>query len=118
MSGLPPIDSALLPADVRKAGPKAEQAYESALSFESVLTEQLTQSLTPTLTGSATGDGSDDDDGTGDDTGSGSTDAATQLTAQMLPDALSQSLTAAGGLGLARQLYDALGGAKGDGGSA
>jgi Rod binding domain-containing protein len=117
MSGLPPIDSAFLPADVRKAGPKAEQAYQSALSFESVLTEQLTQSLTSTLTGSAAGDGSDDD-GTGDDTDSSSTDAATQLTAQMLPDALSQSLTAAGGLGLARQLYDALGGAKGDGGSA
>jgi len=117
MTGLPPIDSALLPADVRKAGPKAEQTYESALSFESVLTEQLTQSLTSTLTGSAAGSDGSDDDGS-DDTDAGSTDAATELTAQMLPDALSQSITAAGGLGLANQLYQALGGAKGDGGSA
>jgi Rod binding domain-containing protein len=112
-AGLPPIDAALLPADVRRAGPKAEQAYETALSFESVLTDQLTQSLTSALAGSGSGtDGSGDDD-PGDD----STDAATELTSQMLPDALTQSLTAAGGLGLARQLYDALGGAKGDGGS-
>jgi Rod binding domain-containing protein len=112
-AGLPPLDSALLPVDVRKAGPKAEQTYETALSFESVLTEQLTQSLTSTLTGSSTGsDGSDNDGSDG-----GSTDAATELTTQMLPDALTQSLTAAGGLGLARQLYTALGGARGDGGS-
>ena len=32
-----------IPADVRKAGPKAEQLYETALSFEQVLLQQLTQ---------------------------------------------------------------------------
>ena len=37
-------------------------------------------------------------------------DATTALSAQMIPDALSQSLTASGGIGLARQLYEALGG--------
>jgi Rod binding domain-containing protein len=110
-SGLPPVDAALLPADVRKAGPQAEQTYQTALAFESVLTQQLTQQLASTLTGSSTG--SDDSD---DDSGGGS-DAATQMTAQMIPDALTQSLTASGGLGLAGQLYQALGGAKGDGGS-
>lgn len=105
MAGLPPIDAAQLPADVRKAGPKAEQTYETALAFESVLTQQLTQSLASTLETSAGGaDDSDDSD-----SGSGS-DATTELTAQMIPDALSQSLTASGGLGLARQLYESLGG--------
>ena len=97
-SSLPPISSALLPADVRKAGPKAERMYQTALAFENVLIDQLTQSLGSTLTSAGS---SDDSDG-------GSTDAATSLTAQMIPDALSQSLTASGGIGLARQLYDAM----------
>jgi Rod binding domain-containing protein len=97
-SSLPPISSALLPEDVRKAGPKAERVYQTALAFENVLVDQLTRSLGSTLT--STGGAGDSDDG--------STDAATALTAQMIPDALSQSLTASGGIGLARQLYDAM----------
>ena len=48
-NGLPPIQSALLPEDVRKAGPKAERMYQTALAFESVLIRQLTQSLGSTL---------------------------------------------------------------------
>ena len=97
MAGLPPIDAALLPADVRKAGPKAERTYQTALAFESVLTRELTQSLASTAT-----DTGDDEDGG---------DASASLTATLIPDALSQGLAASGGLGLARQLYDALGGA-------
>ena len=104
--GLPPIQSPLVPEDVRKAGPKAERLYQSALAFESVLIEQLTQSLSSTLE-------SDGGAGTSDDDGGGGGDAASTLTAQMIPDALSQSLTASGGIGLAHQLYEALGGAGG-----
>jgi Rod binding domain-containing protein len=95
---LPPIQSALLPKDVRKAGPKAERIYQTALAFESVLIQQLTKSLGSTLAG---GTGAPDND---------TADAASALTAQMIPDALSQSLTGSGGIGLARQLYEALGG--------
>jgi Rod binding domain-containing protein len=65
-----------------------------------MLDEQLAQSLTSTLQGAG-------DDGSGDGS---STDAATSLTLQMLPQALSQGIVAAGGLGLAGQLYTALGG--------
>jgi Rod binding domain-containing protein len=97
---LPPVDATVLPADVRKAGPKAEQSYRAALAFENVLIDQLTQSLGSTLEG----DGGADDDG--------SADAASSLTAQLIPDALAQSLTASGGLGLARQLYGSFGGAS------
>jgi hypothetical protein len=101
-SALPPIDSALLPADVRKAGPRAEKLYETALSFEGMLDEQLAQSLTATLQPSE-GDSSD---------GSG---GATSIELQQLPSALAQGLVANGGLGVARQLYDALKGANGSG---
>lgn len=104
---LPPIDLSLVPASVRKAGDAEVKKYQSALSFEGMLDEQLAQSLTSTLQGSS-------DDGSGDS----STDAATSLTLQMLPQALSQGIVADGGLGLAGQLYTALGGtAKIDGGA-
>ena len=105
--GLPPIQSALLPEDVRKAGPTAERLYQTAHSFESVLVDQLTQSLGSTLDSSGGSDGSD-----GSDDGSDTTDATSALTAQMLPDALTQSITASGGIGLAHQLYEALGGSR------
>ena len=80
-----------------KAGSKAQGIYQTALAFESLLIQQLTQSL-----GSALGSAGSDDAPT--------EDAASALTAQMIPDALTQSLTASGGIGLARQLYEELGG--------
>jgi Rod binding domain-containing protein len=90
---IPPVDRSLLPADVRKAGPKAEQLYETALSFEGMLDEQLAQSITDTLQSDS-----------GDDSSDGTTDVALQS----LPTAFSQGLLADGGLGIARQLYDSL----------
>ncbi|HEY1365516.1 MAG TPA: rod-binding protein [Gaiellaceae bacterium] len=98
-SSLPPIDSALLPADVRKDGAKGRELYQAALGFEQVLERQLAQALVSTT------DSSDSDsDSDSDDTGSGVTD----LYKQMLPDALSQGMAANGGLGLAPQLYESL----------
>jgi Rod binding domain-containing protein len=109
-SALPPIDQALVPAAVRKAGPAAVKTYDTALSFEGVLDQQLAQSLTDTLQGSDASDDSSSDDGSDD---SSSTDPATSLTMQMLPQALSQGLISSGGIGLANQLYQALGGPTG-----
>jgi Rod binding domain-containing protein len=88
---LPPIDRALLPADVRKAGPQAEQLYETALSFEGMLDQELAQSLTDSL---QSNDGSDD--------------PGNQVALQALPASFSQGLLQNGGLGIARQLYDSL----------
>jgi Rod binding domain-containing protein len=106
-SALPPIDQSLIPEGVRAGGTKSVQLYESALSFEGMLTQQLTQSLTDTLQPS-----SDDssDDSSGDDDPGASSDAGTSLTLSMLPQALSSALEGSGGLGLAPQLYAALGG--------
>ena len=102
---LPPIDSALIPASVRNAGPQAQKLYTAALSFEQQLTKQLAQSLTSTLQDPSAGtDGSDGSDG------SSGADSSTTMLQQMLPDALAQGMTQAGGLGLAQQLYEALGG--------
>jgi len=94
---LPPIDQSLLPGDVRAGGTKSVQLYETALAFESVLDQQLTQALTDTM---KPVDGSD-------------ADAATSMTLQLLPQALSQQLASAGGLGLAPALYRSLAAAEG-----
>jgi Rod binding domain-containing protein len=93
-----PIDTSVLPPDVRKAGPAAERLYAGALAFEQQLTQQLTQSLADSADAAGSGDGEDGDSG----------DATTSMYRQMLPDAMSQGVTAAGGLGLARVIYDQL----------
>ena len=79
-----PIDSSLLPAQVRADGPRGEQLYSAALQFEQLLTQQLAQSLVP------------QDDGESEDLGP---------YAAQLPDALAQSVSSSGGLGLALDLY-------------
>lgn len=84
MSVLPPVDQAALPADVRNAGKQARDQYQVALAFERQLTAQLAKQLTSTA-GGALEEGP---------------------YAQLLPDALADAVTAAGGLGLARQMVD------------
>ena len=88
VGGLPPMDRSLLPADVRDAGPETRQAYQAALGFERMLVAQLAKQLTDTAGGDQ------------------ETSAATSAYRDLLPDALADGVTAAGGLGLARQLFD------------
>ena len=95
-TSLPPIDSALLPADVRKDGAKGRELFQAALGFEQVLERQLAQALVSTT------DSSDSDSDSDEASG------ATDMYKQMLPDALSQGMAANGGLGLAPELYKSL----------
>ena len=94
-SSLPPVDQSQLPADVRAGGAKAEQLYQVAQEFESLLVDQLTTQLAQSsgLDGSSGGSG----DGTD-----------TSPYATLLPGALTQAVTQNGGLGLADQLYQAM----------
>ncbi len=85
---LPPIDPAALPADVRNGTPQQRKSYDAALGFERMLVQQLTKSMAATTQ-------SDGDD---------AADAASSTYRSMLPDALADGITAAGGLGLARDL--------------
>ena len=79
-----PIDNSVVPAEVRTDGPQGEKLYATALQFEQLLTQQLAQSLVPA------------DGGESADLGP---------YAAQLPDALAQSVSGAGGLGLALDLY-------------
>ena len=87
IEGLPslPLGPTALPREVREGTPDQQKAYRAALSFERVLVGQLLQSL------------GDDALGTNE-----STPAAYK---QLMPDAIADSLTANGGLGIAKQLY-------------
>jgi Rod binding domain-containing protein len=104
----------VLPPDVRAAGAKGEQLYQSALGFEQLLTQSLTDQLASQMSGTDSTDGSDDSDGTdgSDSTDDPSTesifpsdDSSSSMLSELLPQALSDGITAAGGLGVAHQLY-------------
>jgi len=87
LAGLPPIDQSLLPADIRTAAPARKDAYEAGLGFERLLVQQLSQSLTDSARDALGGD---------------------SPYASLLPDALTDGVMTSGGLGLARQLADAI----------
>lgn len=102
MDGIPVIDSSLLPADVRAASATDRRRYAAALQFEQMLLQRMLAE-SGTLAG---GDDETADAGDGDD--AASTDATAAHYAQMLPELLARSVTEAGGLGLARSIYDGL----------
>ena len=87
--GTLPVDSALLPADVRAEGAKARELYTAALGFERMLARELGRSLASAFEG---------EEGAG----------GGEMYRQMLPDALADGLAAGGGLGLAPALYRSL----------
>ncbi|MGB2712141.1 MAG: hypothetical protein WBC33_11575 [Conexibacter sp.] len=90
LAGLPAIDRALLPTDVRDAGgrdPMRREASTAALGFERLLVQQLASSLA---------------DSAQDALGGSSPYAS------LLPDALAEGVMAGGGLGLAAQLTEAI----------
>jgi len=102
VSGLDALSSAaaVIPADVRKAGKHAEQSYRVALGFERTLVEQLTKSMSKDMVGMDSG--SDAESGDGEDSGPS---AVTSTYTDMLPGTLADSVTSAGGLGLAHDLW-------------
>jgi hypothetical protein len=84
---LPPIDSALLPADIRGGSQQRKEAYTASLGFEQLLVKQLTESLASSARSAMGGD---------------------SPYASMMPQAMADGIMGAGGLGLARQLTDGL----------
>jgi len=91
-SALPPIDNALLPADVRNGSAERRKQYDAALAFERQLVGELTKALAATATP------------TDDKTAS----AATKTYRDMLPGTMADAIMSEGGLGLAMQLDQAM----------
>jgi Rod binding domain-containing protein len=93
VTSLPPIDSSVLPADVRAGSPADQQRYKTALAFERELVSQLTQQMADTAKGGESQDGGS---------------AAQTAYRQQLPGVLADSIMSAGGLGLARTVAQAM----------
>jgi Rod binding domain-containing protein len=87
-SALPPIDNALLPADVRNGSPERRKQYDAALAFERQLVGELTKALADTAKPA-------DDE---------SSSAATKTYRDLLPGTMADAIMSEGGLGLAIQL--------------
>jgi hypothetical protein len=107
-TALPPIDSSLLPADVRNGSQSDQDNYKAGLQFERQLVEQLTQTMSDT-TKAMTGGGSDS--GSGDDSGDGSS-SVTDSYNQQMPGIMADAIMQAGGLGLARTIAQNLKGSQ------
>ena len=95
MTGLPPIDQSLLPADIRRASPGDRETYAAALGFERTLVNELAKVMAETA--KPITDGTDQPQ-----------DAASSMYLEMLPEQLSDSIAQNGGLGLARSFYDSM----------
>jgi Rod binding domain-containing protein len=91
-AGLPPIDNAVLPADVRNGTKERRERYDAALSFESQLVGELTKQLAKTA---------EPADSSGES-------AAVAMYRDMLPGAMTDAIMAEGGLGLATQIDQAM----------
>jgi Rod binding domain-containing protein len=100
MTGLPPVNQAALPADVRNGSAKDKQAYAAAADFERMLIQQLTKPLAQSALG--TGEDSGTDDGATPDSGS-------SVYSDMIAGSLADSVAQQGGLGLADSLYRSFG---------
>jgi Rod binding domain-containing protein len=90
-----------IPADVRAAGKSAQETYRSALAFERVLVGELTKTMSAGTTGETGGQDGEDGDGEGQT-------AATSAYRDMLPGIMADTVTNAGGMGLARNIYESM----------
>jgi hypothetical protein len=88
VTGPAPIDPAVMPADVRAAGPGRRREYAAALGFERELSLQLVQELARSAAPEGGG-------------------LAGGPYAALLPEALADALARSGGLGLAPLLLSA-----------
>jgi Rod binding domain-containing protein len=93
MTALPPIDQAMLPAEIRDGSKQDKQSYQAALSFERMLLGELTKAMSDTAKPA-------EDDQSGD--------AASTMYMQMLPDQLADAVVANGGIGIAQGFYDSI----------
>ena len=103
-AGIPNLNVATVPANIRNGGSKAMQAYSGGLAFENMLVNELSQQLANTMYG---GSGSSTDASASDGTdGSGGSSSSSMLGgasayASMIPSALTSSIMDGGGLGMA-----------------
>ncbi len=86
---LPPVAPGAVPDSVRAAGPKAVEGYESALGFERLLLSKMLAEALP-------------EEGQG---GGEGTPGAAEPRAASMAETFADAISAAGGVGIAADLY-------------
>ena len=113
-AGIPNLNVATIPENIRNGDSKAKQAYSEGLAFEDMLVNELTQQLASTMYGgsSDSSDGSSSAAGSSADGSSGSSSSSmlggASAYASMIPQALSSSIMNSGGLGMAESFAQEL----------
>jgi hypothetical protein len=109
-AGIPSLNVADIPANVRNGNAAAQQAYTEGLAFEQVLVNELTTQLANTMgsgTLDPTSDGSDSSD-SGSSSGGLLGGSSASAYSSLIPQALSSSIMSGGGLGMAEQFAAAI----------
>jgi hypothetical protein len=110
-AGIPNLNVASIPENIRNGDSNAKQAYSEGLAFEDMLVNELTQQLASTMYGGDSSDGSSTADGSSTDGSSGSSSSmlgGASVYASMIPQALSSSIMDSGGLGMAESFAQEL----------
>jgi hypothetical protein len=111
-AGIPNLNVATIPANIRNGNSNAKQAYSEGLAFEDMLVNELSQQLANTMYGGSGSDGSSTD-GSADSSTGGSSSSSSMLGgaspyASMIPQALTSSIMNGGGLGMAESFAQEL----------
>ncbi len=106
-AGIPSLNVADIPANIRNGNKQAQQAYTEGLAFEQVLVNQLTTQLANTMGSSSqdTADGASDSSSDSSGLLGGSSNSAY---ASLIPSTLTSSIMDGGGLGLADQFAETI----------
>jgi hypothetical protein len=111
-AGIPNLNAASIPENIRNGDSQAKAAYSEGLAFENILVSELTQQLASTMYGgSSDSSGDSSTDGSSDSTdGSSGTSmlGGASAYASMIPSALSSSIMNGGGLGMAESFAQEL----------
>ncbi len=106
-AGIPTLNVADVPANIRNGDGKAKQAYSEGLAFEDMLVNELTQQLAKTMYGGDGVDGSSSGAG-GDGSSGGGMLSSASAYASLIPQTLTSSIMSGGGLGMAAKIAQEL----------
>lgn len=107
-AGIPNLNAATVPANIRNGGSQAMRAYSEGLAFEDMLVSELTQQLSRTMFGGSGLDGASGGNGSmGAGSGTGASGggllSGASAYASLIPQALTSSIMSGGGVGMAEQ---------------
>ena len=105
-AGIPNLNVADVPANIRNGDSKAMKAYSEGLAFEDMLVNQLTQELAKTMYGGGGLDGISS--GGADGSSSGGMLSGASAYASLIPQTLTSSIMSGGGLGMAAKIAQEL----------